>query len=261
MKMLKFVRMKKAPFIFIFFLFASQVLAQANDDVVETENAILISPIVSVQIPGADLAKRFGIAYQMGIGADYKFGKNWYIGGEGGLLFGTNVKDGKHIEETLAQNGMVITDEGYLDEVNLNLRGGVAKLNIGKSIFFNPAKPSNGLLFKFGVGYLQHKILIDVNKKNTPQLTGLYAKGYDRFSNGMLLSQYIGLIRLEKGKFVNVSLGFEITEAFTRNARPYDFYLQQKFTENRVDLMYGFKFTWMIPVYTGKSSSSQYYTY
>ena len=156
---------------------------------------------------------------------------------------------------------MVITDEGYLDEVNLNLRGGIAKVNLGKSIFFKAEKPSNGMLFKMGVGYMQHKILIDVNKKNTPQLTGQYAKGYDRFSNGILLSQYIGLIRLEKGKFVNVTLGFEITEGFTHNARPYDFYLQEKLTEKRVDMMYGIKFTWMIPVYIGKSSSSQYYTY
>jgi hypothetical protein len=77
----------------------------------------------------------------------------------------------------------------------------------------------------------------------------------------LLLSQYIGLIRLEKGKYVNVTLGFEITEAFTANRRPYDFHLQQKLSETRVDLMYGLKFTWMIPVYIGKSSSSQYYTY
>jgi len=253
--------MKIAYLIFVTVMIWNCTIAQNNDDPIEKENAMLIAPIVSVQIPGADLANRFGVAYLMGLSLDYKFGKNWYVGGEGGLLFGTTVKESNHLEHTLAQNGMVITDEGYLDEVNLNLRGGIAKVNFGKSIFFKAEKPSNGMLFKMGVGYMQHKILIDVNKKNTPQLTGQYAKGYDRFSNGILLSQYIGLIRLEKGKFVNVTLGFEITEGFTHNARPYDFYLQEKLTEKRVDMMYGIKFTWMIPVYIGKSSSSQYYTY
>ena len=253
--------MKYVQVIFIFIFLSSSLMAQEKDDPIAPENAILISPVISVQIPGGDFAKRFGVGYAFGLSLDYKFKKNWFIGGEGGLLFGTNVKEKDHIVNTLADNGMIITDEGYLDEVNLNLRGGFAKVNLGKSFFFNPAKPSNGLLLKFGLGYLQHKILIDVNKKNSPQLTGKYAKGYDRFSNGLLLSQYIGLIRLEKGKFVNVALGFEITEAFTQNARPYDFYLQQKLNETRVDLMYGIKFTWMIPVYIGKSSSSQYYTY
>jgi len=253
--------MKTVNLIFAFVLLWNCTLAQNNDDPIDTESAMLIAPIVSVQIPGANLADRFGVGYLMGLSLDYKFGKNWYVGGEGGFLFGTQVKETNHIEQTLAQNGMVITDEGFLDGVNLNLRGGIAKVNVGKSIFFKAAKPSNGILFKLGAGYMQHKILIDVNKKNTPQLSGQYAKGYDRFSNGLLLSQYIGLIRLDKGKFVNVTLGFEITEGFTRNARPYDFYLEQKLTEKRVDLMYGVKFTWMIPVYIGKSSSSQYYTY
>lgn len=236
-------------------------IAQGNDDPINFENAILIAPEISFQIPGADLAKRFGPGYQFGLSLHYKFAKNWYVGSEGGFLFGTSVKETEHIENAITANGQIITDEGTLDDVNLNLRGMILKLNAGKSFFFKPSKPSNGLLVKFGAGYMHHKILIDVDKRITPQLTGDYVKGYDRFSNGLLLSQYIGLIRLEKGKFVNLSFGFEITEAFTQNQRPFDFYLQKPLNDRRVDLMYGFKLSWMIPVYMGESSSSQYYTY
>lgn len=235
--------------------------AQEKDDPVIYDNAILFSPTFKVLIPGADFADRFGIGYQFGVGVDYRFKKNWFIGGEGGFIFGTDVKENDHIRNALTEGGLTITSEGRLDEVNLNLRGALVQFNVGKSFFFRPEKPGNGLFVRLGTGYFQHKILIDVDDRITPQLSGNYAKGYDRFSNGIVLSQYIGLIRLDRGKFVNLTFGFEISEAFTANRRPYDFSLNQKMTGNRIDLMYGFKLSWMIPVFIGESSNSQYYTY
>lgn len=257
-----FCFMKILRLIFVIFLLFQWAFAQkAEKDAINYDKALLIAPTIQVNIPGADFKDRFGLSYQFGLGLDYKIKKNWFLGVEGGFLFGTSVKESEHITKVLTQNGMVITDQGVLDEVNLNMRGASMKFQAGKSFFFKPNKPSSGLLIKMGIGYLQHKILIDVDKKVTPQLVGEYAKGYDRLSNGLLLSQYIGLMRLEKGKYLNVALGFELSEAFTKNARPYDFYLNQKLNQKRVDLMYGIKFTWLIPVYTGKSSSSDYYTY
>lgn len=253
--------MKRLIWIFILFFGLSPLQSQEKDDPVNFENALLIAPELSFQLPGADFAKRFGPGYQFGLSINYKFRKNWLIGGEGGFLFGTSVKEKNHIENTITSNGQIITDNGILDDVNLNLRGAILKVNAGKSFFFSPTKPSNGILVKIGGGYMHHKILIDVDKQITPQLTGDYAKGYDRFSNGILLSQYIGLIRLEQGKFVNLSFGFEITEAFTKNRRPLDFYMQKPLNDSRIDLMYGFKLSWIIPVYIGESSGSQYYTY
>ncbi|MCB0539045.1 MAG: hypothetical protein KDE33_16145 [Bacteroidetes bacterium] len=254
----------KSLIIFTFCIPFIVVFSQNNeseDTKPEYHDVFLISPVISVQFPGADMAKRFGIGYQFGLAADYKFKANWQIGAEGGFLFGTKVKETDHIKHTLASNGQTITNEGPLDDVNLNLRGAIVKLNAGKGFYFRKSKPNSGLLVKLGIGYMQHKILIDVDKKKTPQLTGNYAKGYDRFSNGILLSQYIGLIKLNKGKFVNLALGFELTEAFTHNARPYDFYLNQKLKETRVDLMYGIKLNWYIPVYFGKTTKSEYYYY
>lgn len=253
--------MRKYKLIIIACLFLGLAYSQEKDDPIAFDKALLISPIISVQIPGADFAKRFGLAYQFGLGLDYKFGKNWLIGAEGGFIFSTKVKESDHISNTLTGTGLTITTDGFLDDVNLNLRGAVVKFNAGKSFFFKPSHPSNGVLLKFGLGYLSHKILIDVNKKNTPQLTGNYAKGYDRFSQGIVLSQYIGLIRVQKGKFVNLSIGFELSEAITKNSRPYDFYLGGKLNETRLDLMYGIKFSWHIPVFLGESTKNQYYYY
>ncbi len=228
------------------------------------EKAIIITPIVQVNIPGASLAEKSGVLYGFGMGVDYKFGKNFYLGAEGEFLFSPKSKETEHINNTLTGSGLVITNEdgiGILDDVNLSTRGAIVKATVGKSFYFRKEKPSSGILVKFGVGYLQHKILIDVNKRITPQLSGDYAKGYDRLNRGILLSQYIGLIKLEKGKFVNLALGFEISEAFSQNVRPHDFYLNQKISGTKIDLMFGVKFTWMIPVYLGESSTNDYYYY
>lgn len=235
--------------------------AQSEEKATSFQKAFLISPVISLKVPGADMADRFGIGYQFGLDLSYKFGQNWYTGIEGGFLFGTNVKEKDHIISALAGNGMVVTTEGFLDDVNLNLRGMSLKAHFGKSFYFNSVHPNNGLLLDFGIGYLQHKILIDVDTDLTPQLSGQYAKGYDRQSGGLLLSQYIGLIRLQKGKFVNVSLGFEISEGITTNMRSYDFFNGQKMDGVRIDLMYGFTFKWMIPVYLGETTNTEYYTY
>lgn len=248
--------------LFIFNLVSAQEITKEkkNNDAIYN-NAILIEPIIQVNFPGADLSKRFGAMFNFGAGIDYKFGKNIYVGAEGAFIFGPKAKETDHIKNTLAGSGLIITDEGALDDVNLSMRGAIVKATAGKSFYFNKQKPSNGLLLKFGVGYLQHRILIDVDKRITPQLSGDYAKGYDRLSRGFLLSQYIGLVKLEKGKYVNLSLGFEMTEAFTKNARPHDFYLNQKLTDKKIDLMFGIKMTWMIPVYTGETTTNDYYYY
>lgn len=249
-------------FLFLFnHVFAQDNNEEKKDNNITYDNALIIEPIIQVNFPGADLSKRFGTMFNFGAGIDYKFGKNIYIGAEGAFIFGPKSKESDHIKNTLTESGLIITDDGVLDDVNLSMRGAIMKATAGKSFYFNKEKPSNGILLKFGVGYLQHKILIDVDKRITPQLSGDYAKGYDRLSRGFLLSQYVGLVKLEKGKYVNLSLGLEITEAFTQNARPIDFHLNEKLSEKRVDLMFGIKMTWMIPVYTGATTTNDYYYY
>ena len=127
--------MRKIFLAFKCIMFSGVLFGQVEDDVVDYEKTLLLSPIISLQIPGVELAERFGLAYQFGLAIEYKFAKNWSLGGEGGFLFGTKVKETDHIEEALTLNGLVITEEGSLDNVDLNLRGAVVKVNVGKSFF------------------------------------------------------------------------------------------------------------------------------
>jgi len=261
-----FAIMKYTIFIIFGLLVSNFSFAQEEDNTnnITYDNALIITPTIQINAPSGDLKDKSGVIYGFGMGMDYKFAKNIFFGVEGHFIFSPDSKQSSHIQNALSGSGLVITNEdgiGVLDDVNLSIRGAQIKSTIGKSFYFRKDKPNNGLLLKFGIGYLQHKILIDVNKRITPQLSGDYAKGYDRLQRGILFSQYIGLIKLEKGKFVNLAVGFEITEAITNNVRPHDFYLNKKISDTYLDLMFGLKVSWMIPVFLGETSTNKYYYY
>ncbi|MGB1247464.1 MAG: hypothetical protein ACPG4Z_01160 [Chitinophagales bacterium] len=227
----------------------------------EYDKAILITPTYTLQIPVGTMASRFGINSNFGMAIDYKFGKNWQIGLEGNFLFGNKVKESNHFSNLLTANNALINSDGGAEELNLSERGTMVRLMAGKSFPFKPSQPNGGLLIKFGAGYMMHKILIDVEEAKTPQLSKEYQTGYDRLSHGFTMSQFIGIMKLERGKYVNLYLGLELVEGFTKNARNWDFYEGEKLNEARFDFLIGIKLGWMIPVFTGKSTGSEYYYY
>lgn len=227
----------------------------------EYDNAILITPVYTFQIPAAEMTHRFGLSNSVGMAMDYKFGKNWMTGVEGNFMFGRNVKELGMLSNVLASNGMAITRTGELQEIDLGMRGAGFRFNAGKIFNFNNNKPNNGLLVKLGAGFLMHKIIIDAGKDAVPQLSKEYLKGYDRLTQGLMLSQFIGLIKLERGKLVNLYGGIETIQGITKGVRPWDFYRGEKMDNLRFDFLIGVKIGWMIPVFTGESSGNEYYYY
>jgi hypothetical protein len=97
---------------------------------------------------------------------------------------------------------------------------------------------------------LQHKIRIEVVDNTIPQLFGDYKKGYDRLTNGIALSQYVGYFYMGNRRTVNFSLGLEIMEAFTKNRRDYNFDTMEKDDHLRMDLLIGLRLNWSIPFYS-----------
>lgn len=249
-------------FIFAFtFLIVLPFYAQDKKAPVDYDKAFLITPVFSFQIPAAEMAHRYGVSTSFGMSFDYKFAKNWMVGMEGNFMFGKSVKQSGILENVLASNGMAITRTGELAEINLGVRGAALRYNTSKIFNFRDSKPNNGLMLKLGIGYLMHKMVIDAGKDAVPQLSGDYVKGYDRFTHGLVVSQFIGLIKLERGKFVNLYGGIEAMQGITKSGRAWDFYQAQKLDKTRFDFMIGFKVGWMIPVFLGESSASEYYYY
>ena len=103
---------------------------------------------------------------------------------------------------------------------------------------------------------LQHKIRIE---GAAPQLMGEYKKGYDRLSNGLALGEFIGYVHLGKNHFINFFAGFEIIEAFTKNRRSFNIDTIEKDDTKRLDILSGFKFGWIIPLYRRNADEFYYY--
>jgi len=253
--------MKKILLIITVFSLILQVSAQEKKEKKSFDDAFLISPNYTFQLPMSDMFHSYGFNQNLGMEVAYKFGQNFMISVEGNFLFGSKVKDTLHLNNLLTKQGFIIGKDGNLEEVNLSGRGMNIMAKFSKIINFGPKSPNSGLLLKFGVGFLDHKILIDVNDKNVPQLSNEIKTGYDRYTSGIAFSQYIGLIKLEKKKFLNLSFGIEATEGITQNRRPFDFGTAQKIDKTRFDVLIGFKLNWYLPVWMGKSSKEEFYYY
>ncbi|HEY0030894.1 MAG TPA: hypothetical protein VGC65_09070, partial [Bacteroidia bacterium] len=60
-------------------------------------------------------------------------------------------------------------------------------------------------------------------------------------------------------RLVNIYFGVECMEGFTQNRRSYNYDTMKQDTEKRVDIMYGGKIAWILPLY--KRAPQEFYTY
>jgi hypothetical protein len=220
---------------------------------------VMLGPAFQYQIPGGDMADRFGNNYNIGGFLNYKFANNWLISLEGNFLFADKVKEDGIFDSISTDNGYIIGESGEYATVYLYQRGFDFILKAGK-IFpvFGPNKNS-GLLLTAGAGFLQHKIKIDVDKEDVPELSDEYKKGYDRLSNGPAITEGISYLHCGSKRLINFSIGFECTQAFTQNRRDYNFDQMKKDTAKRLDLLYGIRLTWFFPIYKTAANSFFYY--
>ena len=211
------------------------------------------------QVPGGDLADRFGNNYNTGGFLSYKFAKNWLIGLDGYFLFADKVKDNGILDSIATGQGYIIGESGEYAKVYLYERGFQFLLRAGKLFdFFGPNKNS-GILFTAGAGILQHKIRIDVDKDDVPELSKEYKKGYDRLTNGLALTENISYLYCGNRRLINFMIGFECTQAFTQNRRSYNFDQMKQDTAKRLDLLYGVKVCWFFPLYRHAVNTFYYY--
>lgn len=225
----------------------------------EPNTAILIAPTYTAQFPYGNMGDRFGFNNLIGLHLAYKVKKNWMIGLEGSFLFGTKVREDYVIDKISTTNGKFIGTDNTLIKVRGQERGGVMKLLIGKTIPVSEKYPDAGILLQTGLGFIQHKIAIDVRENLLPQLSKTYRKGYDRMANGFVISQFIGGVFMERKKFYSLYGGFQFDIGFTQGRRNFDFYNQAPLRDKRIDLFVGFKLGWVIPIFLQASEKEYYY--
>lgn len=225
----------------------------------EPSNALLISPIFTAQWPFGNMADRFGYNSLFGAQFMYKMKKNWIIGAEGSFLFGTKLREDYVIDNITTTTGRLVGQQGELVSVKSQEQGFNIKFNFGKVIPFSHKYPDAGLMLLTGIGFLQHKIGLNVRESTLPQLDKTYRKGYDRMSNGPVISQFVGGVFMARKKFISMYAGMQIDLGFTENRRAHDFYLGKKLNEKRLDMFLGVRVGWILPVFLQASEKEYYY--
>lgn len=224
-------------------IFSLQLSAQNNNKKKQEGNILLFTINYSFQRPAGDLSNRFGPSSAIGFSGEILNKKNWILGVQSNLLFGTVVH-----EDVLASlrtpEGDIIGSDQSLASVVLRLRGTYSGVNVGKLFRISSKYERSGIRLTLGSGLLQHKIRIQDDNVSVPQIAGEYFKGYDRLTNGLAFSQFIGYEHLSKNRLVNFYAGFEIIEGFTKNRRDFNFDTMMKDDTSRMDMLISFKMGW-----------------
>ncbi len=250
-------------FILILFIFTSLNISKTNAQVSIKDSSIfttMISAHYAFQIPAGDMAERFGNNSAIGGSFQIKTKSNWVFGLNYSYLFGDKIKNEEEIFQDIAtEQGFIIDGNGMYADVFMYERGFFASASFGKIIPVFNSNPNSGLFFQGSIGILQHKIRIENSYNTTPQITDDYVKGYDKLSNGLGVSEFIGYWHMSSNRIFSFYLGFEFTQAWTESRRDYDFNQMKKDDTKRFDALNGFKVGWIIPFYSRSAKKIYYY--
>lgn len=246
----------RSLFIFIALIGALNVQAQF-----QVRDSSLFDPHVSIsyayQIPGGDLADRFGINGGLGVGFHIKSKKNWYYGVQWSYIFGNRVYEPGLLSNLYTADGEILDNQGQVVKMFIQQRGWCLTLNGGKLFDVLSPNPNSGILVYGGVGFMQHKIRLEHQENEIRFLEGDYLKGYDRLTNGLTLYQFAGYSLMSNNKLVNFFLGVECYQGFTRGRRDLNFDTGLTDNAKRNDILFGIRGGWVLHLY--KRSANEYY--
>ena len=211
------------------------------------------------QEPGGDLAKRFGYNSNVGLDFSIKTKHDFIVGANGSLLFGNQIKENGILDSLKNSSGWIINQNGIPSTVRLFERGFTVSIYIGKMFHVFAPNPNSGIVVYVGPSYVNHKIKINDIGHQVPELTTNYLKGYDRLTAGFGVHEFIGYFYFGNTRLVNFFGGIELTQAFTKSLRKYNYDLMQPDTTPRKDFFYGIRVGWILPLY--RKLPQQYYYY
>ena len=237
--------------LFVCFVLASNS-SQAQRNV---SDSVISSTILSVQysggFTGGDLADRYGYLSHVGFFAGYKTKRNWIYGFDAMYMFSSSNRIPGVLDDLKDSKGNITDQNGDIAIVRTLPRGFHASAVVGKVIPILSPNPNSGIYVNFGVGYLLHKLRIETQDHVVPLLELDYRKGYDRLTTGVQVNQFIGYSLMANESPINFYAGAYAQQGFTQNRRTINFDSPETpvSTDLRLDLQFGFKVGWMIPIY------------
>ncbi|MFT5858731.1 MAG: hypothetical protein ACI865_000819 [Flavobacteriaceae bacterium] len=198
-----------------------------------------------------DLADRFGYLNNVGVFAGFKDKKNWVYGLEGNFLFGDSVALTGLFDHLTDSKGNITDINGDIATVRVLSRGLYINGVVGKILPILNPNPNSGIYVNVGVGYFLHRIRIETQDHVVPQIELDYKKGYDRLSTGANVTEFIGYAFMADQGAVNFYGGFYAQQGLTYNRRLINFDQPDTpvSTDLRIDIQFGFKLGWLIPIY------------
>jgi hypothetical protein len=240
--------MMKRLYLLFFTLLPVAAFSQASIK----DSSIMLTHIrlsYAAQIPGGNLADRFGWNSNISLSVDEKFANKFFVGLEGSFFFGNQVRDTSMLDGFKTSDGQILDQNGNYATVILSQRGFTANLYGGYLWTLFGPNLNSGILLKAGIGYIQHKVKIEHRESTIAGLEGDYLKGYDRYTNGLMVSEFIGYQYLSNNKYINFFAGVELIQGFTKSRRSFDYDKASYDDTNRKDLLYGIRAGWILPLY------------
>jgi hypothetical protein len=242
-------------------LLVNSLLLSAQRNV---KDSIISTPWIGLQYgliaPGGDLKERFGTLNHLGVMAGYKTNRNWVLGLDWNFIFGDQIKINTLFSHLIDSYGNITDVNGEVARVLVTARGFNMNLMIGKVFSIAGPNSNSGIYVHGGLGYMQHKMRVETQDQVIPTLELTYRKGYDRYTTGLNFHQFIGYAFMANKGFVNFYGGFYCSQGLTYNRRTifFDQPTVPVSTAQRLDLQYGIKLGWFIPIYERKPKDFYY---
>ena len=259
--------MYRAGITLVFLLCSICMFAQNKDKLfggdaekIKARNGFILMGNADFDAPGGDMAQRFGLSYRLGPGVLYKTSSNWLFGIKCDFILGSVVHQDSlmiNIKDKYSKgDGSLyefINNGGERIGVPVYERGYAIGLQVGKIIPFSDRYPDNGPILLGTVGFIQHKIDIYDKDKTIESLAGDYLKGYDRLTNGSFVEGYAGYVFFANNRLLNFTLGIDALFGFTQGRRDYLYDVMHSDNEKRLDVLFGLRGGWLIPIFKRKS--------
>jgi hypothetical protein len=229
----------KTIFPFLLLLSSLSTFAQAPK---KTNEAPKILPSWDVEagygghLTAGDLADRFGAANYLHGGVHYKNDKLWFYGIDGGYFFGYELREDP-LRLLRTPDGNILGKDKEYALVSMDERGFLVGAIVGKIIPLSKKQRQSGLRTSLTVGYLQHSIRIQDDNLQVPSIAENYAKGYDRLTGGLQVTEFLGYQIVDSKGFINFFGGVESTQGFTKSLRSWQTDLQTNDQRNRLDVL------------------------
>ncbi len=237
-------------------MLSAQVFAQKSmrDSSV---NFVMITPSLALTFPAADLAQRFGYFSTIGAKLEYKSRSNFIYGVNTMFHFGNRVKERSMLDNLRGPDGTIIGRDGRFGDLIFEMRGISIDAHLSKMLFNLGPNPNCGISVGAGLGFMQHRVKIrELNDMYSP-IQEDYAKGYDRMTYGLLITESIYYRFFSNNRLINFLVGVDLNQGLTRGRRSYQFDLKQPYDQSRSDLSYALRLGWTFPIY--KRAPKEFY--